>query len=148
MSITDVYSTLGGMLCFYRMTLYNNICSSGPFFSCVTPVWATVSQINSLGSVQAHKPQVAQILLLQSPSMLPHIHVHTYKMEILENFYVILYCFQMCYLVLHSTIQHQMRVVTVREQFVLTNNVPADLLLRCYTLSLTDEKVCTVVYLL
>ena len=47
----------------------------------------------------------------------------------------------MCYLVLHSTFQHQMRVVTIREQFVLTNNIPADLLIRCYTLPVTEEKV-------
>ena len=49
--------------------------------------------------------------------------------------------FQMCYLVLHSTMQHQMRIVTVRERFILTNQIRADLLLRSYTLPVSDNKV-------
>ena len=56
--------------------LYSILCSSGQPLNCVLPVLegATLSQINSLGSIQVCKPHVAQILFLQSPSVLPFIH--------------------------------------------------------------------------
>ena len=61
----------------YRLcnVLYSILCSSGQSLSCVVPVWegATLSQINSLGSIQVHKSHKVQL-----PSVLPFTHILTH----------------------------------------------------------------------
>ncbi len=73
--------------------------------------------------------------------MTRNIHVYMCITKCVDNYFNLLCLFQMCYLVVHSTMQHQMRILTVREQYVLLNHSPIDMLLRAYALPLSKEKV-------